>query len=192
MFMRRFWLTAAASFIVGFAHAGSSPWAPDSFSSNAKFSVNGEVFSVSSAVAFVEPRSVAPGYAWLRIYFYPFPITAEDITGVTDRATEAVQKKWNSKRNQWHAAIQLTLDKEFKVWQVDMSVPGHTCTIAYLEPDLKSFLQDYHFDGKGLKLKSKGSHLCDMKSLGMPNQKFDWEVDLNTAVFEKANSKARE
>jgi hypothetical protein len=46
-------------------------------------------------------------------------------------------------------------------------------------------LQDYQFDGKNLKLKSKGSYVCDMKFMGIPNPKFGWEIDLNTVVYEK-------
>ena len=66
-----------------------------------------------------------------------------------------------------------------------MSVPGHACTIAPYEQDVKTFLQEYRFDGKKLRLKSKGSYVCDMKFMGIPNPKFGWEVDLNTEVFEK-------
>jgi hypothetical protein len=50
---------------------------------------------------------------------------------------------------------------------------------------VKNFLQDYQFDGKNLRLKSKGSYTCDMNTKGNPNPKFGWEIDLNTAVFEK-------
>ena len=56
-----------------------------------------------------------------------------------------------------NGVIQLTVDKDFKVTRVDMAVPGHTCTIAPFEPERKNFLQTYQFDGKNLKLKSKGS-----------------------------------
>ena len=87
--------------------------------------------------------------------------------------------------NNGNAVLQFSLDKDLKVWQVDMSVPGHGCTIAPFEQDVKNFLQDYQFDGKNLRLKSKGSYVCDMKSMGMANQKFGWDVDLNTQVFPK-------
>jgi hypothetical protein len=106
-----------------------------------------------------------------------------------------MDKKWMKKAsnpkdyNSSNAVIQPTVDKQFKVWQVDMAVPGHTCTIAPFEQDVKNFLQNYQFDGRNLKLKSKGSYVCDMKFMGIPNQKFGWDIDLSIPVFEKASAK---
>jgi hypothetical protein len=164
---------------------------PNSFHTSASFSVDNNVMSLSSAVATIEPRLGAPGYSWLRISFYSFPVTADDIAGVMKGDTSSMDKKWNQKAshpkeyNSSHATVQLSVDQSSKVWQVDMSVPGHACTIAPFEPDVKTFLQTYRFDGKNLRLRSKGSYICDMKFMGIPNQKFGWDIDLNTAVFEK-------
>jgi hypothetical protein len=105
--------------------------------------------------------------------------------------TSSMDRKWNKKAsnpndyNNSRAVIQLSVDKDSKVWQVDMSIPGHTCTVAPFEPDVKAFFEDYQFDGKKLRLQSKGSYVCDMKFMGNPNPKFNWEIDLNTTVFEK-------
>ena len=113
--------------------------------------------SLSTAVATIEPRLGAPGYSWLRIYFYSFPVAADDLAGILKGDTGSMDKKWNSKAsnpkdyNNSRAVIQLSVDKSSKVWQVDMSVPGHTCTIAPFEQDVKTFLQSYEFDGKNLK-----------------------------------------
>ncbi len=87
--------------------------------------------------------------------------------------------------NNSYAFLQLSVDKDSRVWQVDISVPGHGCTVAPFEKDVKNFLQEYQFDGKNLRLKSKGSYECDMKFMGIPNQKFGWDVNLNTPVFQK-------
>lgn len=168
---------------------------PSSFNTNAKFSVDNTVMSLSSAVATIEPRPNAPGYSWLRISFYSFPLTAEDVAGAVNGNTESMDKRWEKKANNpndyrnSHAVIQLSVDKGFKVWQVDMSVPGHACTIAPFEPDVQKFLQKYQFDGKNLVLKSKGSYVCDMKFMGIPNQNFGWDIDLRIPVFEKRNPK---
>jgi hypothetical protein len=165
---------------------------PNSFHTNANFSVDNDAMSLSTAVATIEPRLGAPGYSWLRISFYSFPVTVEDIAGILKGETASMDKKWNRKAsnpkdyNNSYAFLQLSLDKNSKVWQVDMSVPGHTCTIAPFEPDVKNFLQDYQFDGKNLRLKSKGSFVCDMKFMGIPNQKFGWDIDLSTIVFAKS------
>ncbi len=195
-FMRHPWFFTAVMFcIIGSAFADPPALDPSSFNTSAKFSVGNNAMSLSSGVATIEARPGVPGYSWLRINFYSFPLTAEDIAGAMKGNIESMDRKWNNKAcnpkdySNSHALIQLAVDKNFKVWQVDMSVPGHACTIAPFEPDVKNFLQTYQFDGKHLRLKSKGSYVCDMKFMGMPNQRFGWDIDLNIPVFEKVNSK---
>jgi hypothetical protein len=164
---------------------------PNSFRTSARFSVDNLAMSLSTAVATIEPRLGAPGYSWLRISFYSFPVAADDIAGIMKGDTGSMDKKWNQKAsnpkdyNSSYAFIQLSVDQNSKVWQVDMAVPGHACTIAPYEQDVKNFLQNYQFDGKKLTLKSKGSYDCDMKFMGIPNQKFGWDIDLNADVFQK-------
>ncbi len=52
--------------------------------------------------------------------------------------------------------MQLAIDAKRQVNAVNLSIPGYTCTIAISDRDLKAFLQHYHFDGKTLRLKTKG------------------------------------
>lgn len=150
--------------------------------------------TLSSVVGTIESRPNASGYFWLQVTFYSFPLTAEGVAGVAKGDVESLERKLSrlendaTKYNTSHAEIQLTVDKAFKVWQVDMSVPGHACTIAPWEQDVRNFLQEYNFDGAKLRLKSKGSYVCQMKALGMPDQKFAWQFDVNIPVFEKVNS----
>ena len=168
---------------------------PSSFNTTAKFSVDNNVMTLSSAVAILEPRPGAPGYYWLRITFYSFPLTAADVAGVVSGNIDSLERKWSAtasnpkQYNNSHAVIQLTVDSAFKVWQVDMFVPGYGSTIAPSEPDVKNFLQTYQFDGKRLNLKSKGSYVPDTKSAGVPNHKFGWDIDLDLPVFRKAPSR---
>jgi hypothetical protein len=190
--MRHLWfLTAAVLCAAGTALSGPASVDPNSFHTDAKFSVNDNTLSLSTAVATIEPRLGAPGYSWLRIYFYSFPVAADDLAGVVKGDASSMDRKWNKKAsnpkdyNTSRAVIQLSVDQSSKVWQVDMSIPGYTCTIAPFEQDVKTFLQDYQFDGKNLRLKSKGSYVCDMKFMGSANPKFGWDVDLNATVFEK-------
>ena len=196
--MRRVCYMAGIVFcVLGVAAGHPPPLDASSFRTNAEFSVDDTILTLSSAVATIEPRSNAPGYSWLRITFYSFLLTAEDVAAVAKGDIEPLERTWSrttndaKKYNTSHAVIQLSVDKAFKVWQVDMSVPGHTCTIAPYEQDVRSFLQDYGFDGKRLRLRSKGSYVCDMKSLGIPDQKFGWQIDLNVPVFEKVNAERR-
>jgi hypothetical protein len=192
--MRYPWFFAVLVLCVAIpALSGAATLDPNSFHTNANFSVDNNAMSLSSAVATIEPRLGAPGYSWIRISFYSFPVVTDDIAGIMKGDTGSMDKKWNKKAsnpkdyNNSYAVIQLSVDKNSKVWQVDMSVPGHSCSIAPFEQDVKTFLQDYQFDGKNLKLKSKGSYVCDMKFMGIPNPKFGWEIDLNTVVYEKVN-----
>ena len=194
--MRYVWLLIAVLYcMIGGAVANPGNLDPGTFSTKAKFSVDQTAMSLSSAVATIEPRTGAPGYSWVRIHFYSFPLTAEDVAGAMNGDISSMEKKWNKmasnppEYNKSNAVLQLTVDKELKVTQADMSVPGHGCTIAPFEPEVKAFLQTYEFDGKHLKLKSKGSYVCDMKFMGIANQTFGWDVDLNIPVFAKARAK---
>jgi len=162
------------------------------FNTNAKFGVDSTSLVLSTAVATIEARPGATGYSWLRIYFYSFPPTAVDLTAIANGNIDSMEASWmkladkhDNSYNTSHAVIQLSVDKNSKVWQVDMSIPGHSCTIAPFEQDVSSFLQDYRFDGKTLRLRSKGTHLCDMSLNNAPNVKFHWDIDLETSVFAK-------
>ena len=190
--MRCVWFFAALALLAtGSVPSGPATIDPNSFRTHANFSVDNNALSLSTAVATIEPRLGAPGYFWLRITFYSFAVAADDMAGIMKGSTASMDKKWTSKAsnpedyNASRAILQLAVDKGFKVWQVDMSVPGHSCTIAPFEPDVKNFLQTYEFDGRNLRLKSKGSFTCDLKVLGIPNQKFSWDIDLDAAVYVK-------
>jgi hypothetical protein len=172
--------------------ADSPPLTPDSFGTSAQFAVDDSHLSLSSVIATIEPRLGAPGYSWVRIHFYSFPPAAGDMAGIARGDVNSMDKKWekladkhDNSYNVSNAIIQLSIDKDYKVWQADMAVPGRGCTIAPFEKDVKSFLQDYRFDGKNLRLKSKGLYVCDMKSLKIPDQTFTWDIDLNIPVYEK-------
>jgi hypothetical protein len=163
----------------------------NSFHTRAMFSVDKTDLSLSTAVATIEPRLGAPGYSWVRINYYTFPVDAEDLAGILKGDTASMDKKWSKKSsdlkyyNSSYAMLQLSVDQNFKVWQVDLSVPGHGCTVAPFEKDVKDFLQEYQFDGKSLRLKSKGSYVCNMTGMGIPNPTFAWDVDLHAQVFQK-------
>lgn len=174
----------------------ASPAALDSkaFETTARFSVDAFHTTLSTAMATMEPRLGAPGYFWVRVHFYSFAPAAEDVAAAQSGSLKSMDDKRQKKAsntedyNHSNAVIQLGIDKNYKVWQVDMAVPGHTCTIAPFEDDVKKFLQVYQFDGKTLKLKSKGEYVCDMKSVGAGEPHFGWDIDLDTPVFTKAGN----
>jgi hypothetical protein len=148
--------------------------------STAKFSVDGTVTLWSTAVATIQPRTGAPGYSWLRIYFYASPLTADDRARAQEGRIASIETRWT-------AVLQLTLDKALTVSQVDLALPGHTCTIAESDRDAKNALQVFQLAGKHLRLRGRGSHVCDMKFMGIPNQTFGWDVDLDLPVVEGAH-----
>lgn len=129
-----------------------------------------------TAVATVQPRTAAPGYSWVRIYFYPSPLTADESARAGQGRVDSIKR--------WNAMLQLTVDKNATVWQVDLAVPGHTCTIAESDRDAKNAFQEMSFDGAHVRLKGKGAHVCDMRLLNIPNQTFTWDVDLDSPVIE--------
>jgi hypothetical protein len=147
--------------------------------------------SLSSAVATIEPPKGPMRYSWVEINFYSFSFTRQDVAAARSGNTELLNKKWKAMDdpqafNQGWASIQLALDAQLRIQQVNMLVPGYSCTVAILERDLTNFVQEYKFDGNTLRLKSKGSYLCDMKAQGLGTPKFGWDVDLTTTVFAKA------
>lgn len=190
--MRHWWLLVSTLLCL-IQTAWADPVTERQAAAKAKFSVDDAASSLVSAVATVEARRGAPGYSWLRIYFYAFSPDADDIAGAMKGSVQSMERKWQatsvrpSEYNTSHAVIQLTIDKDARITQVDMSIPGHTCTIAPFEPDVRKFAQDYRFGGGKLQLKAKGARLCDMAFMRIPNQNFAWDIDVDIPVFAKAN-----
>ena len=143
----------------------------------AKFGVDGVTTSPPTIVATIEPRMGAPGYSWLRVYFY------SSLAG-GDR-TNAAKGLFESIGTPWAAALQFTIDKTSTVWQVDLSLPGHTCTIAESDADSRKAFQEFLYDGRRLRLKGKGA-VCLCDSLRRrTNRTFEWDVDFETPVVAK-------
>ena len=190
-FMRNHWLfaTVVACSII----PTSADPAPQNskFHTNANLSVDNTALTLSSAVAITEARKYPAGYSWVRIHFYPFPLTSVDIAAAKTGNVDSLDKKVNNNsfdpkvHTNSYGVMQLSMDKDFKVWQVDMSIPGHACTVAPFEKDVQSFLQTYHYDGKNLRLKSKGTYICDLKAVGAGDQTYKWDIDVTLPVFEK-------
>src|SRR5215471_19142990 len=124
-------------------------------SMTAAFSVDGKTTTPTAAVATVQPRTGAPDYYWLRVFFYASPLAADDLSKATEGRIESMRAKWS-------AVMQLTVDKGSTVWQVDLALPGHSCTVAESDGDAKKAVQTFGFDGTRLRLAGKGSHLCAM------------------------------
>jgi len=192
--MRATCLGVSMTLAVAAAALAGPDVSPDAFKTNAAFFVDDIAAKLSSAIATIEPHKLASDYSWLRIHFYGFPPDGNDIAAAVKGNVQSMEKKFNGLasnpalyRTSW-AAIQLTVDKDANVAQVDMSVPGKGCTIAPFPQEVTRFLQAYRFDRRTLRLKSKGSFVCDMSFMHVPNQAYSWDIDLNDLpVFAKTN-----
>ena len=113
----------------------------------------------------------------LEIQFFTKPITDAARADILEHGAREM-------RRSDYAALVLFLDKNHQVHQVNLSyvVPGTTVarTVAWKPEDLRQF-SNYKFDGKRLRLKSKGLY----DESGEERLKLSWEVDLNLPVFEQ-------
>jgi hypothetical protein len=79
----------------------------------------------------------------MEINFYSFSFTRQDVAAARSGNTELLDKKWKAMDdpqafNQGWASIQLALDANSQIQQVNMLVPGYSCTVAFIEPDLRT------------------------------------------------------
>ena len=184
------WL--AASIVAATSASAQSSPAPSRFNTHATFSVDRLSMSLTTAIATIEPSRMATGYSWLRIYFYSFAPTADDIAEAMRGSVSSMDRRWQSKSsnpseyNSSRAVVQLTLDKDHRITQVDLSLPGHTCTVASTAPELGAFARSFVLDADRVRLESKSAYVCDMTSTGSGKQSFSWNVDVDVPVFAKA------
>ena len=121
---------------------------PRRFDTKATFSVDDDAKSLSSVIATIEKHPMhGPEYLWLEVNFYSFPFTTEEIKSAANGDLEPIERRRHEEDYNSQAEIIFSMDKSYKVWQVDMSMPGHSCTIASSEKEVKSFLREYLFEG---------------------------------------------
>jgi hypothetical protein len=134
---------------------------------------------IQSQSAFVSlAHGLVPGNSdGLEVLFFAKPITAATLPDLlNDDATES--KKGD------YAALVLFLDKDRKVWQVNLSfvVPGKTVvrTIAWKPDELQKYFSRASFDGKRLALVSQGSF---SEADSGEELKLSWDIDLDLPVM---------
>jgi hypothetical protein len=162
------------------ASGRQAPLTPATFKTVAHFSSGTTTVTLTTAVATIEPRAGAPGYSWLRVTFYKFPLTAADVAAVRGGRIDGLEQRWQASSgrpaeyNAGHAVIQLGVDSAGKVWQIDLALPGHSCTVAASDKEAAALMQAYSFNGQRLRLTSKGTHSCE---------KLSWSTDVELPVF---------
>ena len=187
---------------------------PNPFATQAKFSVDSESvtsttvpdllrkppellhprLALCSVAGTTEPDSADPKHSLVKLTFYGFPFTPADRAAARRGNIEYLEKKFHAIQSTnlksadfngggW-TSVQLTVDERFQLQQVFINVPGYGVLLH--DRDLNNFAQEYRFDGKKLRLKSKGLHRLDLSSAGVPSFTLYWDIDLTTLVASKA------
>ncbi len=190
MLMRFRNLIWAFAVVVGFVSAAQSQSNSDDFKTNAVFELvnhqsgvikegSTRIVAVSAFVTYT--NELFPGKTeGLEIQFFTKPITEA-------ARTDILENRARQLRMSDYAALVLFLDKEKTVWQVNLSyvVPGTTVarTVAWKPDDLKKSFSNYQFDGKRLRLKSKGTYSeSNSKQEAMS---LSWDVNFDLPVFDR-------
>jgi hypothetical protein len=132
-------------------------------------------------VATVEPRADAPGSSWIRMYFYSFELTP------VERQLAATGRDPDLLRN-WEAILQITVGPNGTVSAIDLALPGRPCAVVQTGQDAAKAVQHFDFNGGRLQLKSKAYSICDLKVEGVPSQRFEWDLTLDTPVVARASN----
>jgi hypothetical protein len=116
----------------------------------------------------------------LEILFFTTPFTEA-------ARADVLNNDANELRKRSYATLVLFLDKQNKVWQVNLSyvVPGTTVgkTVAWKPDDIKKYFSDLQFDGAQLFLKTKGSY----SESGQEAMRLSWNVDIHLPVIRRIN-----
>ena len=153
--------------------------------------------ALTSVVAAIGPDPFETGSEEIEIHFFSFPLTALDKTHAREGKLAPLIKKSDAIQNQrvksgapyngggW-AEVRLGVDKNLRLDAMRVTVPGYSIFLA--GPDLPKFIADYRFNGKELRLKSKGSDRLDHMPAGVASFTLTWDVQLTVPVFAKAKA----
>lgn len=159
-------------------------WVPQDFRTTAQFSVDENVLRLQSAVAIVDQTA---GRTWIHAYFYAFPFTPADVAAAAGGSIATLEQRRNAApdRNHSRAVVHMLVDKNWKLSNASLEVPGLTCTI-FEDPALsKGAIQSFVSDGTRLQLKAKSSTICDLTGVGGRRQRMTWDVDVSLPIFKK-------
>ena len=183
-------LSAALAGCVGISVLAQQPLAtPQTLHTTAHFSVDADVLSLQTAVAISQPHARFKEFSWLQIYFYAFPLTADDVAALSTGSIAALEHKRTQAAaggpdpNHSRAVLHLLLDKDSKLSNASLEVPGLTCTIVEEPATAKNAVQTYQFDGKQLQVDARGASVCDQMSVSGGKRMMSWEVGVNIPVF---------
>jgi hypothetical protein len=163
--------------------------APETFRTAARFSVDSDVLRLRTAVAFAEPHERLTTFSWVRIYFYGFDLTAADVSGLSRGTTDGLERRrmqpspGRPDMNHSRAALHFLLDKDSKLSNASLEVPGLTCTIVVEASTAAAAVQTFRFDGRQLQVKARGATVCDLTAIKGGTRPISWDVDVNIPAF---------
>ena len=172
-------LTLAATFVAMLVITGSA----NAGMTDTKFAVDGTMINPVSNVSYVEEGMQGTHKFFLE--FYAFPMNSQEEKDAALGNKDIIRNKMPRTENgvdaynRSNAKLIVTVSEDYKtIYQVDMAIPGYTCTIAQYTNKAPDFAQAYSFDGKIIHLVSKGSNTC----FG-GKHKFFWSVNLTAPVY---------
>ena len=121
-------------------------------------------------------------------------VTKSPVVVLTDEffsgRTRALKILFTSEPRKDHAFLALLIDKDNRIWQVNLIfvLPGQTVirTVAWKPEELERFSAGYFYDGKRLKLRNKGN-FKDPSSEKSPVS-LAWDVNVDAPVVDKLGS----
>ena len=156
----------------------------------ATFSVDGHDMRLRSAVAIASAHPNAGHYSTLAIYFYAFAVAPAQLAAVSStgridvlEARREQQKPGEPDRNHSRAVLNLLLDRNARLTNASLEVPGLTCTIVVDEPSAPDAIQLYENDGHHVRIHARGTKTCDMTNIGGGKHPMSWDVDATVPVF---------
>jgi hypothetical protein len=148
---------------------------------SARFGVDELTRVTPTVVATVEPRAGAPGSSWIRMYFYSLELTPIQRQRAATGGDPALLRKWE-------AILQITVDPQGSVSAMDLALPGRPCAIVQTGQDVARAVQHFEFNGARVRMKSKAFSICDVKVEGVPSQRFEWDVTVDTTLVTRVSS----
>src|SRR4051812_36186057 len=92
--VRRGVLSAGLAVVAGLSVlAQQSTPSPRAFQTTARFSVDADVLHLQTAVALAGPHARYKQFSWVRLYFYAFPLTREDVAALSTGSIAGLERK---------------------------------------------------------------------------------------------------
>jgi hypothetical protein len=181
---------AALAGVMSASAAGqvSAP-SPQTFRTSARFSVDSDELRLKAAVALSEPHAHFGTFSWVRVYFYAFDLTAADVSSLSHGSVDGLERRrmqlssGGPDLNHSRAVLHLLIDKDSKLSNASLEVPGLTCTIMVDASTAASAVQTYQNDGRQLQVKAKGASVCDLTAVKGGRRPITWDVDVNIPIF---------